>query len=922
MLKRLTTVVAASLAYAGLTVGAPAHSMAQEREHTTAHGQVEGVSVEPFRNVSAFPPDEWIGEGIAETLAVALGGTRSTEPPTTRWLVRGFYQREHDRLRITAELVDVVTGQDVDSVELDGKPSDLFALQDGLSARLAEVVSAHRTDRRSDLLPNRRAGRAGNPSPARRPETDHSPMGGQTGFSVGPTVIIDGPPPPVPPEVASRDTLGRLTMRAIALDAPLQLDGALDERVYRDVPSITGFIQQEPDEGVLATDQTEVWVLFDTDTLYVSARCWSTRPDRVVANEMKRDANGFYGNETLAVVLDTFYDRRNGFQFMTNALGGLFDATIVNERSANTDWNGIWDVRTARSDQGWTVEMAIPFKSLRYRASPTQIWGINVQRSVASTNEVSFLTPMPAALAFRGIYKFSSAATLTGLEVAESGTRLEIKPYGIADTATDFGAGGPAATTRGSAAGFDVKYGVTQGLTADFTYNTDFAQVEVDEQQVNLTRFGLFFPEKREFFLEGQGIFDFGPGRISGPTTFYFRGERYGSVTPVLFFSRRIGLNEGRTVPITAGGRLTGKTGPYTLGLLSVQTGSEPVSTTVPTNFSVVRIKRDVLRRSSVGALFTGRSVSIDQPGANRVYGVDGGFGFYDNLRLSTYLARSESHERHGDDLSYETQIDYSGDRWGVLLDHLAVGSNFNPEVGFLGRKDFRRNYGTFRFSPRPRSIQAVRKFLWEGSLDYTVDGVGLLETRTREAVFGIDFENGDRFLAGMTDNYEFLKEPFDISRSIAIPIGGYDFLNTRVVYALGNQRDLSGAVTFDRGGFYGGNRTSVGYFNGRLVLSPKLTFEPSVSFNWIDLPQGRFTTELVTVRATYTMTPRMFAAALVQLNTSAESLSTNLRFRWEYQPGSELFVVYTDERDTLTPSFPRLENRALVVKLTRLFRF
>ena len=195
---------------------------------------------------------------------------------------------------------------------------------------------------------------------------------------------------------------------------------------------------------------------------------------------------------------------------------------------------------------------------------------------------------------------------------------LEIKPYGIADTTTDFSAIGSDATGTGSDVGFDVKYGVTQGLTADFTYNTDFAQVEVDEQQVNLTRFGLFFPEKREFFLEGQGIFDFGPGRISGPTTFYFRGERYGSVTPVLFFSRRIGLNEGRPVPITAGGRLTGKTGPYSLGLLNVQTGAEPVSGTNPTNFSVVRIKRDVLRRSSVGALFTGRSISIAEDGANR----------------------------------------------------------------------------------------------------------------------------------------------------------------------------------------------------------------------------------------------------------------------------------------------------------------
>ena len=899
-------------------MGTLTNGSAQDMASTSRDQQVGGVSIGVFRNLSARPDDDWIGDGIAATLAIALDNLPLPKESASRWLIRGSYQRVQDRLQVIADLIDLAAGSRAGTVTIDGTMSDLFVLQDTLSARLGALLSADATVQPSSA----NTGVPATPVEPGQPGSNRSLRNGQTGFAVGPSEIIDGPPPPRPPQVASRDTEGRLTMRAIALETPLQFDGALDERVYRDTPSVTGFIQQEPDEGSLATDQTEVWVLFDTDTLYVSARCWSTSPDRIVANEMKRDANGFYGNETLSVVLDTFYDRRNGFQFMTNALGGLFDATIVDERSANTDWNGIWDVRTNRFDQGWTVEMAIPFKSLRYRTRPSQIWGINVQRSVASTNEVSFLTPMPAALAFRGIYKFSSAATLTGLELGDSGTRLELKPYGIADSTTNFSQLGPATTTTASDAGFDVKYGVTQGLTADFTYNTDFAQVEVDEQQVNLTRFSLFFPEKREFFLEGQGIFDFGPGRISGPTTFYFRGERYGSVTPVLFFSRRIGLQEGRTVPITAGGRLTGKTGPYSVGLLNVQTGSKAVSSSVPTNFSVVRVKRDVLRRSSVGALFTGRSVSIAQNGANRVYGVDGGFGFYDNVRFNTYLARSESPVRHGDDLSYQAQFDYSGDRWGVLLDHLAVGANFNPEMGFLRRQDFRRNYGTFRFSPRPVSIDSVRKFLWEGSLDYTVDGLGMLETRTRQGLFGIDFENGDRFFGGATDNYEFLKEPFEIARDIAIPVDGYSFLNTRLVYALGNQRNLSGAFTFDRGGFYGGTRTSVGYFNGRIVVSPKLTFEPSVSFNWINLPQGTFTTELLAIRSTYTMTPRMFAAALVQLNTNTESLSTNVRFRWEYQPGSELFVVYTDERDTLTPSFPGLENRALVVKLTRLFRF
>ena len=901
-------------------------------------GSVAAITVVPFRNISGDPADDWVGEGIAATLDADL--VPRFLPPATRWLVRGGYQRVRDRIRLTAELLDAKTGRVELATTLDGAVSDLFALQDELSARLAHAAlpaptaaprssTGAATDTAPPRGPAERA--AAVPSPRNAGGTPAGSQGlpaavstggsGSAGFAMTPT-IIHGPPPPIAPEVINRDAEGRATMRAIRLDAPLQLDGQLDERVYFTVPPVTDFIQQEPDEGAPARDQTEVWVLFDRDTFYVAARCWSVEPERIVANEMKRDSYNMFGNETFSVVLDTFYDRRNGFNFITNALGALFDATITNERTPNLDWNAVWDVRTGRFEQGWTLEMAIPFKSLRYRPGPSQIWGINFQRNVSSTNETSFLTPIPAALAFQGMFRFSSAPTLVGVEVPESGTRLEVKPYAISDVTTDLNATPRLSNDPSGDFGVDVKYGVTQGLTADLTYNTDFAQVEVDEQQVNLTRFSLFFPEKREFFLEGQGIFDFGGGFRGGPTAYYFRGERFGGSAPVLFFSRRIGLNEGRTVPIQGGGRLTGKVGPYSIGLLDVQTGDESVSGTSPTNFAVARLKRDVLRRSAVGALFTGRSVAVDAPGASYTYGVDGVFSFYDNLNVNTYLARTETPGRRGDDASYQTQLEYSGDRWGLVLERLGVGANFNPEVGFLRRDDFRRSLGSFRFSPRPRSIAAVRKFLFEGSLDYIADGAGLLETRLQQGIFGIEFENGDRFFAGATDNYEFLKEPFDIHKDVTIPVGGYSFTNARVVYALGQQRGVSGGLTFDRGQFFGGEWTSVRYFRGRVNLSPQLSVEPSLSFNWIELPQGDFTTELVAARATYTLTPRMFVAALLQYNSGADSLGTNIRLRWEYQPGSELFVVYTDERDTLTPRFPGLENRAFVVKFNRLFRF
>ena len=932
---------------AACAVAAPAAVSAQDAEGegllpVPAAVSAAAITVLPFRNISGDPADDWVGEGIAATLDADLAARPSRSP--RHWLVRGGHQRLADRVRLTAELLDVRTGRVAFATTVDGTMSDLFALQDELSARLIRAAALPappvplpavggtaagtytarpRAPAGSDTADPaaRNVARAASPDGGASMPAVSAGASGNAGFAMAPA-IIHGPPPPLAPEVIARDAEGRATMRAIRLDGPLQLDGQLDERVYYTVPPVTDFIQQEPDEGAPARDQTEVWVLFDRDTLYVAARCWSTDPDRIIANEMKRDSYSMFGNETFSVVLDTYYDRRNGFNFITNALGALFDATITNERTPNLDWNAVWDVRAGRFEQGWTLEMAIPFKSLRYRTGPSQTWGINFQRNVASTNERSFLTPIPAALSFQGMFRFSSAATLVGVQVPESGTRLEVKPYAISNVTTDVNATPRLSNDPSGDFGVDVKYGVTQGLTADLTYNTDFAQVEVDEQQVNLTRFSLFFPEKREFFLEGQGIFDFGGGFRGGPTAYYFKGERFGGAAPVLFFSRRIGLNEGRTVPIRGGGRLTGKVGPYSIGLLDVQTGDESVSSTAPTNFAVARLKRDVLRRSAVGALFTGRSVAVEAPGASYTYGVDGVFSFYDNLNINTYMARTETPGRRGDDASYQAQLDYSADRWGVVLERLGVGANFNPEVGFLRRDDFRRSFGSFRFSPRPRSIAAVRKFLFEGSLDYIADGAGLLETRLQQGIFGIEFENGDRFFAGATDNYEFLKEPFDIHKDVTIPVGGYSFTNTRVVYALGQQRITSGGLTFDRGQFFGGEWTSVGYFRGRITLSPQLSLEPSLSFNWIELPEGNFTTELITTRAIYTLTPRMFVAALLQYNSGSDSLGTNIRLRWEYQPGSELFVVYTDERDTLTPRFAGIENRAFVVKFNRLFRF
>ena len=731
---------------------------------------------------------------------------------------------------------------------------------------------------------------------------------------------IDGPPAPIPPAVISRDASGRATIRAVRISTPLRIDGQLDEAVYATVPSMSDFIQTEPAEGSPANEKTEVWVFFDDARIYIVCRCWETHPERIVANEMRRDNFGIVRNDNFAWSFDTFFDKRNGVLFEVNPIGGRVDGQITNESQVNTDWNPVWDLATGRFAGGWVVEAAVPFKSLRYRPGQAQTWGLQVRRRSRWRNEISYLTPIPAAFGGRGHFQVSLAATVAGLEAPPGSRNLEIKPYAISDLTSDLTATPAISNELGGDVGIDLKYGVTQSLTADVTVNTDFAQVEADEQQVNLTRFSLFFPEKREFFLENQGLFAFG-GAGAGP----FGG---GGATPVLFYSRRIGLSEGREVPIRVGGRLTGRVGKFSIGMMSIQTGDEPVTAAQATNFLVMRLKRDVLRRSSVGAIFTRRSVSTETAGSNETYGIDGTFAFYDNLDINTYWATTSTRGLGGDDVSYRTQLNYAGDRYGVQLERLVVGTEFNPEVGFLRREDFERSFASFRFSPRPQGIAAIRKLSWEGRFDYITDRVGVLETRQAQGRFGVEFESSDQLTVEYTRSYEFLEQPFQIASDVTIPVGGYRFQDVLTSFEFGRQRRLSGTVSVQHGSFFSGDKTTVGFglgggtTSGRLELTPQFSMEPGLSLNWIDLPEGQFTTKLVTVRTTYTFTPLMFVSALLQYNSSNDSVSANLRLRWEYQPGSELFVVYNEQRDTLTPRFPELENRAFIIKINRLFRF
>jgi hypothetical protein len=722
---------------------------------------------------------------------------------------------------------------------------------------------------------------------------------------------LDGPPSPVAPAVITRDDKGGATVRAVRIDRPLKIDGQLDEEVYISVPGAGDFIMQEPREGEPATAQTDTWVFFDNENLYIAARCWDDHPERWVVTELRHDNGNIIENENLSVALDTFHDRRNGFFFQTNPLGALREQAFTDEVNINSNWNTVWQVSSGRFEGGWTVEMAIPFKSLRYRGSGPQVWGINFRRMVKWKNETSFLTRVPQAYGHNGIFRASIAGTLVGLETPAQSLNLELKPYVVSSLTTDRAAAAPFSNRVSPNAGFDFKYGLSRSLIADATVNTDFAQVEEDLQQINLTRFSLQFPEKRDFFLEGQGIFNFGGTRGSG------------NDVPIMFFSRRIGLSQGQSVPVVAGGRLTGTVGKFGIGALNIQTDDKLSAGAVATNFSVVRVKRDIFRRSNIGVLATRRAPAGNQPGSNDAFGADANLAFFRNLSINGYYARTATPGVTGDQSSYRGRFDYAGDRYGLQVEHLLVGDKFTPDVGFMRRSDFRRSTIGARFSPRPKSNRLIRKLDWEAAYDYITDSRRTrVENRQLSGTFQIDFDNSDQWTLDYIRDFEYLPRSFQIAPAVILPVGGYDYDTVRLAYELGQQRRVSGRLSVATGTFYGGTKREVNVTSGRVALSGRVSIEPGLTMNWIDLPQGAFTNRLMIARGIFTPSPRMLVSSLLQYNADDRTMSSSVRMRWEYVPGSELFAVYSDGRNTSDTPLRGLVNRSVAIKLTRLLRF
>jgi hypothetical protein len=727
------------------------------------------------------------------------------------------------------------------------------------------------------------------------------------------------PEAPVGRKTIARDAYGRATIRAVRATTPLRIDGKLDEPIYQEFEPVSDFIQNDPVPYAPATEKTEVWIFFDEKYVYVTCRCWESDMSKLVANEMRRDNTNIVQSDQFAFSFDTFHDRRNVLLFEISAVGGRIDGQVTNERQISLDWNPIWYVKTAYFDKGYIVEARVPWKSLRYAPGANQPWGVQLRRRNMAKNEYSYVVPIPPSVGGQGHFRAALAAELVGLEPPRSSRNLDVKPYVRGDVSSDRLVRPAVSNKLGGDVGVDMKYAVTQGLLADITVNTDFAQVEADEQQVNLTRFSLFFPEKRDFFLENGGLFAFAATNATA---------NVGSDVPLLFYSRAIGFSAAALpVPLIAGGRLSGRQGAFTIGALNVQSVDDVASRTEATNFSVLRVRRDLFGRNNVGMILTHRSVGSIRPDPTTSWGVDSSWAFGPDFQASAYWAQAESGRAPrtaGAQRSYRGYVDYNADRWGLQYDHLAVGRFFNPEVGFVRRPDMRKNAGLVRFSPRPKRNRRVRKYLYSGSFSNTDNyTTGRLESRLVTGSFEIQYQNQDVLFAEVSDQHEFLPAPFRIAPTVTLPVGDYGFQFWRAGYNFGRQRNLSGNISFEQGAFYDGNKTTFSVGSGRLNFGPRLSMEPAFTLNNVEVSTGSFTQRLVTSRVTFTLSPWAFTTALVQYNRSNHTLAANIRFRWEYIPGSEFFIVYNDQRDTLNrQGFPDLQNRALIVKLNRVFRY
>jgi Domain of unknown function (DUF5916) len=706
-------------------------------------------------------------------------------------------------------------------------------------------------------------------------------------------------------------------LTAVRVAQPPSLDGdVLNDPAWQLAKPATTFWQEQPDEGQPASETTDVRIVYTADTIYVGVVCYDRSPGSIIVSDSRRDAP-LDNTDSFRIIFDTYRDRLNGFVFGTNPAGIEYDGQVTNEGQGggglgasqrtqagagggfNVNWDGAWHVRARITEIGWSAEFAIPFRTLRFPPGTNQTWGLNFQRNIRRRNERAYWAPIPRQYT---LYRLSLAGLLGGLETPTI-RNLTATPYvlGNAQQSGEKPAGG---VVLGDV-GLDAKYSVTPSLALDATINTDFAQVEVDEEQVNLDRFDLFFPEKRPFFLENAGFFTVGnPGEID------------------LFFSRRIGLGpRNEMIPIEGGARLSGKAGDYNVGVLAMQT-DDYRNRVAGNRFSVARVSRDLPNRSSIGVLFTSR----DAVGAlaaprdyNRTYAVDGKIGVGQHTVLSSFVARTNTPGIPTDDHAFNVRSRTHVPRFDLELGYQEVGTEFRPDVGFLSRRGYRKPDVRLltRWRPNVLGLQELRPHT---SYRAFIGFDDFVESEHWHIDNHWQFKNSYEVHTGINFTEEGVRQAFEIFPGVIVPPGSYPHAEAQLVFFTNQGAPISLNVQSTIGGFFGGNR---------VLLSPTLrmragdTFTTELAYQRVDgdLPGGDFVTHLLRTRISYSFNTRAFVQGLLQYNNRADLWSMNVRFGWLQAANTGLFVVYTDTRG-LYDLIPRPErtDRSFVVKFSRMF--
>lgn len=711
-------------------------------------------------------------------------------------------------------------------------------------------------------------------------------------------------PARVPIDVAAAP---RPAVRAVRSPRHLDIDGRLDEPEWQLAEPMTDFVQQLPETGRLARFRTVARILYDSTHVYIGAENFDPEPRRAITVGLERDFVST-NSDIFAVAFDTFLDRRNSFLFIVNPHGAVRDEQTFNDsRNVVEAWEGVIDLRTTFTDSSWVLELRVPLTTLRFDATrPVQDWGLNLVRRVRRVNETSYWAPLDRQ---HRVHRMSLAGTLQGLEGLRPGRNLQLKPFTVSGHSS--GAQVPSTVAGGRVdAGLDLKVGLTPSLTLDATLNTDFSQVEVDQEQVNLTRFSLFFQERREFFIENAGVFTFGDVQE--------RNIRMGASLSdfTLFQSRRIGLApDGRVIPILAGVRLTGKVAGFDAGLLDMQT--EGAFGRPAENFAVLRVRRNLAGGSDIGFLVTSREATEGPAAYSRSLGLDANLRPTPSVVVNSYLALHDGAGNRTDGHAARVSVAYRDARWNSSAMWKRVSEDFDPGLGFVRRRALQQWYGTVGLHARP-GVAWISELAPYVEASYLTDLGGRLETRLLGGGVDLFFRPDGEFQLDLSEEYDLLVAPFTVAPGHVVAPGGYTARRVGATYVAGSGRALSGRAGVSTGGFYNGDRTS---WSGALTwrASYRLRIEGTAQRNAVSLPSGDFTADLVGGRLRYAWSTRLFGSAYVQYNTQTRSLVTNARVNFRWAPLSDLFVVYTERRNT---ELDLRNERSVAVKITRMLGF